>query len=249
MDLGMEGQVVVITGAGSGIGAAAAAAFAGEGCKVGVWDVDQQSAERVAAEIRRMDGEALVLRGSVDDSAAVEEAFRMVLEEFGSVHILVNNAGTNDDAPVTEMTDEQWRRIVATNLTGAFYCARAAARVMMAQRYGRIINLSSRAHLGELNKANYCATKAGLLGLTRALAMELGPYDITVNAVAPGMVRTARVLAQPGYPGLDERARQRQLIKRVGEPDDVVNGILFYASSTSGYVTGDLMYVSGGRLT
>ena len=120
---------------------------------------------------------------------------------------------------------------------------------MIAQKYGRIINIASRAHLGEINKANYCAAKAGVLGLSRALAVELGVHDITVNTIAPGIVRTERVLAQPGYEGLNERAQQRQLIKRSANPSDIVNGMLFFASRTSSFITGDLLYVTGGRLT
>jgi len=249
MDLGIRDHVAVITGAGRGIGAEAAIGFANEGCKVAVWDLDLDQAQAVVARIAAAGGTAMALAGSVCERSDVQRCVDAVLDAWGTVHVLVNNAGFGDDAPLVEMTDDQWHRVIDVNLTGSFYCARAVAPAMIAQRYGRIVNLSSRAHFGELNKVNYVTAKAGLLGFTRALAVELGPNEITVNAVAPGMVRTARVLAQPGYAGLNERAQQRQLIKRQGVPFDVVNALLFYASATSGYVTGDVLYVSGGRLS
>ncbi|MGI4815534.1 MAG: SDR family NAD(P)-dependent oxidoreductase [Janthinobacterium lividum] len=249
MDLGIEGHVAVITGAGRGIGAQAAASFAKEGCKVVVWDKSEDEAQAVAQAIRTAGGEAIAVGGSVGIRRDVDHGFQQILDTYGTVHILINNAGFGDDAPLVEMTDEQWDRVVNVNLTAPFYCCRAAAPSMIRQRYGRIVNISSRTHLGEINKANYCAAKAGVLGLSRALAMELGAHEITVNTIAPGIVRTERVLAQPGYVGLNERAQARQLIKRAAEPIDIVNGMLFYASATSGFITGDLLYATGGRLT
>ncbi len=249
MDLGMKDQVVIITGAGRGIGREAAFAFAGEGAKVVAWDKDVALAQGVASEIGKTGGTAIALGGSVGVRRDVDAGVSKVLAAFGRIDVLVNNAGFGDDAPLVEMTDEQWDSVLNVCLTAPFYCARAVAPAMIAQKYGRIINIASRAHLGEINKVNYCAAKAGVLGLSRALAVELGVHDITVNTIAPGIVRTERVLAQPGYEGLNERAQQRQLIKRSSNPSDVVNGILFFASRTSGFVTGDLLYVTGGRLT
>jgi 3-oxoacyl-[acyl-carrier protein] reductase len=249
MDLGLENQVVVITGAGRGIGREAAVTFAAEGSKVVAADKDVELAQAVVAEIAKAGGTALALGGSVGVRRDVDAGIAEVLRAFGRIDVLVNNAAFGDDAPLVDMTDEQWDRVLNVCLTAPFYCARAVAPTMIAQKYGRIINIASRAHLGEINKANYCAAKAGVLGLSRALAIELGVHDITVNTIAPGIVRTERVLAQPGYEGLNERAQQRQLIKRAAQPSDIVNGMLFYASRTSGFITGDLMYVTGGRLT
>ena len=249
MDLGLKDQVVVITGAGRGIGREAALTFAAEGAKVAAWDKDIELAREVEAEIAKSGGSAMALGGSVGIRKDVDTAIGKVLQAWGRIDVLVNNAAFGDDAPLTEMTDEQWDRVLNVCLTAPFYCARAVAPAMIAQKYGRIINIASRAHLGEINKANYCAAKAGVLGLSRALAVELGVHDITVNTIAPGIVRTERVLAQPGYEGLNERAQQRQLIKRSAHPSDIVNGMLFFASRTSSFITGDLLYVTGGRLT
>ena len=249
MDLGLKDQVVVITGAGRGIGREAAHTFAAEGAKVVVWDKDLGHAQAVVAEVEAKGGTAIALTGSVGVRKDVDAAIAQVLKTFGTIHVLINNAAFGDDAPLVEMTDEQWDSVLNVCLTAPFYCCRAVAPTMIAQQYGRIINIASRAHLGEVNKANYCAAKAGVLGLSRALAVELGVHQITVNTIAPGIVRTERVLAQPGYVGLNERAQQRQLIKRSAEPSDIVNGMMFFASQTSGFVTGDLMYVTGGRLT
>lgn len=157
MDLGLKDKVVVITGAGRGIGAEAALAFAREGAKVAVWDKDLDKAQEVAAQLQRTDAAAIALGGSVGVRQHVEAAVATVLKKFRTIHVLVNNAGFGDDAPLTEMTDEQWDSVLNVCLTGPFYCARAVAPTMIAQRYGRIINVSSRVHLGEINKANYCA--------------------------------------------------------------------------------------------
>jgi 3-oxoacyl-[acyl-carrier protein] reductase len=249
MDLGIKDHVAVITGAGRGIGAQAAQSFAAEGCKVVVWDRDLDKAQEVAEKVRSQGGDAIALAGSVGVRADVEAGVKKVLETYGTIHILINNAGFGDDAPLVEMTDEQWDRVVNVNLTAPFYCARAVAPTMIRQRYGRIVNISSRTHQGETGKVNYCAAKAGVLGLSRALATELGPHEITVNTIAPGIVRTERVLAQAAYEGLNERAQARQLVKRSAEPFDIVNGMLFYASAKSGFITGDLLYATGGRLS
>ena len=245
----LEGRVAIITGGGHGIGRAYALRLAHEGASVVVAEIDERAALAVAQELQSAGHQAIGLRTDVSDKDSVERMAQAALARFGRIDVLVNNAAFGDDAPLTEMTDEQWDRVLNVCLTAPFYCARAVAPAMIAQKYGRIINIASRAHLGEINKANYCAAKAGVLGLSRALAVELGVHDITVNTIAPGIVRTERVLAQPGYEGLNERAQQRQLIKRSANPSDIVNGMLFFASRTSSFITGDLLYVTGGRLT
>lgn len=249
MDLGIKGHVVIITGAARGIGAEAAKAFVEEGCKVVVWDLDGKAAEQGAARLGADGAEAMAVQASVSNSDEVNRSVMAVIDRFGRVDILVNNAGNNDDAPLSEMTDQQWHNVLGVCLTGSFYCSRAVVPHMIRQKYGRIIHIASRAHLGIAGKANYCAAKAGLLGLSRSMATELGVHGITVNTVHPGMVRTERVLKQDAYAELNTASQQRQLIKKVGEPADIINGILFYASAKSNFITGDAMFVTGGRLT
>ncbi|MCB1466735.1 MAG: SDR family oxidoreductase [Rhizobiaceae bacterium] len=249
MQSDFKDKVVVISGSGRGIGATAAAAFAQRGAKVGVWDLEIDRAQSVVEQIREAGGEAIAVSGSVGSSEAVNSAIREIARAFGTIHVLINNAGYGNDASVVEMTDAQWDDVINVCLTSQFYCARAAAPYMIKQRYGRIVNISSRTHMGEFNKSNYCAAKAGVLGFTRALAFELGEYNITANAIAPGIVRTERVLAQSAYAGLSERARERQLIKRDAVTDDIVNGMLFFAAESSGFVTADMLHITGGRMS
>jgi 3-oxoacyl-[acyl-carrier protein] reductase len=246
MDLGIGGQVAVVTGAGRGIGKATALLFAEEGAKVVVWDRDEAPAREVAQKIEAVGGEALALTGSVTSPSDVESRTKAILGRFGTIHILVNNAGFAHIGPITEVTDAQWSSVVDVHMTGAFNCIRAMTPPMMAQNYGRIVNISSLSVLGAENMAPYAAAKAGLVGLTRALAVDLGPYAITVNAIAPGYIRTDRVKASPTFPRLDPLSRRAQTLKREGMPEDVANAVLFFASNRSGFVTGDLMYVTGG---
>ena len=246
MDIGIRGQVAVVTGGGRGIGAATARMLADEGAKVVIFDKDADPARKVARQIVASGAEALAITGSVASRTDVESLAAQVIERFGTVHILVNNAGFAHIAKLTEMSDEQWHSVIDVHMTGAFNCARALAPMMIAQSYGRIINMSSLSVLGAANMAPYIAAKAGLLGLTRALAVELGAHAITVNAILPGYIRTERVKASPTFAVLDVHARRAQALKREGTAEDVANAILFFASNRSGFVTGDFMYVTGG---
>jgi 3-oxoacyl-[acyl-carrier protein] reductase len=246
MDIGIKGQVAVVTGAGRGIGAATARLLAAEGAKVVVWDRDDAPAQAVVREITGAGGEALSATGSVSSRADVDAVTAKAIACFGTVHILVNNAGFAHIGKITQTSDEQWSSVVGVHMTGAFNCVRAMAPAMIAQEYGRIVNISSLSVLGAQDMASYAAAKAGLLGLTRALAVELGPHAITVNAILPGYIRTDRVKASPAFPALDKHSRRAQALKQDGTPEDVANAILFFASKRSGFVTGDFMYVTGG---
>jgi 3-oxoacyl-[acyl-carrier protein] reductase len=246
MDLGLQEQVVVVTGGGRGIGAATARMFAQEGAKLVIWDRDMESAGALAREIETKGGETLPVVGDVGSSDDVKKVVDQIIKRFGTVHVLVNNAGFVHIAPVIEMTDAQWSDVINVHMAGAFNCTRAIAPAMIAQSYGRIINISSLSVLGADRMAPYAAAKAGLVGLTRALAVELGPHNVTVNAIAPGFIRTDRVKASPAFPVLNAHSQRAQMIKAEGTPEDVANGILFYASRKSGFVTGDLMYITGG---
>jgi 3-oxoacyl-[acyl-carrier protein] reductase len=169
-----------------------------------------------------------------------------VTERFGAVHILVNNAGFAHIAAVIATGDAQWADMLGVHMTGAFNYVRAIAPHMIAQNYGRVINISSLSVLGAGRMAAYAAAKAGLIGLTRALMVELGPHNITVNAILPGYIRTERVRNSPLFPALNEQARRAQALPADGTPEDVANAVAFFASARSGFVTGDMMFVTGG---
>jgi 3-oxoacyl-[acyl-carrier protein] reductase len=246
MDIGIKGHVAVVTGGGRGIGAATARLLAAEGARLVVWDRDCEPAEAVAREIVAAGGEAMAITGSVSVTAEVEAVKAAVLARFGTAHILVNNAGFAHIGPALETTDQQWSDVVDVHMAGAFHCVRALAPAMVAQGYGRIVNISSLSVMGADRMAAYAAAKAGLLGLTRALMVELGPHSITVNAILPGYIRTERVKRSPAFPVLDERSRRAQTLPAEGQPEDVANAVLFYASARSGFVTGDFMNVNGG---
>jgi len=247
MELGIAGHVALVTGAAHGLGAAIASALAKEGCRVGVWDRDGDGANRLVERIKAAGGDACALVGSVDNPDEVRELTQAAAARLGDIQILVNNAGYSADSPIEKMSDAAWHDIIGVCLTGAFYCTRAVVPAMIARKYGRIINISSRAHLGEFNKVNYCAAKAGLIGMTRALSLDLGPHGITVNAIAPGLVRTERVQNLPHYAEINTRSQARQPIKREGLPTDVADGVLYLASAGAGFVTGEVLHITGGR--
>lgn len=247
MNLEIKEQIAVVTGAGSGIGKDIALTLSEEGAKVAVWDKDSERAAAVVALILEKGGTALAIQGSVSSERDVENAFKTVERELGDVHILVNNAGFGDDAALTDMSLDQWNRVIDVCLTGPFLCIRAVTPMMIRNRYGRIINIGSRARFGMRTKANYCAAKAGLSGLTRAVAIELGEFGITANIVHPGLIRTERVLKQAIYSELNELAHRTQMIKHEGNPSDITNAVMFFASVKSGFITGDEVFATGGR--
>ena len=247
MDMGIKGRVSLVTGAGRGIGAAIARGLAAEGSVVAVCDKDLEPAQKVAAEIEAGGGRALAVAVDVANLEAVSRGVADVAKVLGPIDILVNNAGFSLDGPLTEMTEQQWDSVVDVCLKGCWAVARAVAPAMIERGHGRIVNIASRAHLGEFNKSNYCAAKAGVIGLTNALAIELGRHDITVNAVAPGLIRTDRVLGSRYYEDIDRRAKQSTPIQRPGMPEDIAAAVVFLASEQAGFVTGETLHVTGGR--
>ena len=247
MDLGLHDKVAIVTGAARGLGAATARRLAEEGCKVVVNDVNEAVAI-AAVEAMRVDG--LDVHCVIADITKVADVARLVdetLARYGAVHVLVNNAGFPRDGFLTKMTEEDWDLVVDVILKGAFLATKAVVPHMIAQRWGRIVNISSRAHLGNPGQANYAAAKAGLLGLTRALALEEGRYDITVNAVAPGFMETEMVKALDHYERIKERTIKGTPIQRVGQPADVADAVAFLASERAGFITGETLHVTGGR--
>src|SRR5258708_11943631 len=247
----LDGRVAFITGAGRGIGAATALRMAEEGARVALADVDTEGCEQVAAELDRRGAEGLVVACNVADSAMVQDAIDKAAGYFGRLDILVNNAGVLRDNLLFKMSEEDWDTVMNVHLKGAFLCSRAAQAHMVKQRYGRIVSLSSTSALGNRGQSNYSTAKAGLQGLTRTLAIELGPFGITANAVAPGFIDTEMTRSTARRQGHDpdqviEMASKSIPVRRVGQPRDVANVINFLASEESSYVTGQIIYVAGG---
>ncbi len=247
----LDGRVAFVTGAGRGIGAATALRLAEDGARVVLADIDPEGCQQVAAEIEQAGSQALAITCNVADREAVEAVVAQGVERFGRVDILVNNAGVLRDNLLFKMSDDDWETVMNVHLKGAFLCSRAAQAHMVQQKYGRIISLSSVSALGNRGQANYSTAKAGLQGLTRTLAIELGPFGVTANAVAPGFIDTEMTRATARRQGHDpqqviEMASKSIPVRRVGQPRDVANVICFLASEESSYVTGQIIYVAGG---
>src|SRR6266581_1385871 len=247
----LDGRVAFITGAGRGIGAATALKMAEEGARVTLAYVDTEGCQQVAVEIDRLGSESLVVPCNVTDSAMVQDAIDKTAERFGRLDILVNNAGVVRDNLLFKMSEDDWDTVLNVHLKGAFLCSRAAQKHMVEQKYGRIVSLSSTSALGNRGQANYSSAKAGLQGFTRTLAIELGPFGITVNAVAPGFIDTEMTRSTARRQGLDPdqviaEASKRIPVGRVGQPRDVANVICFLSSDEASFVNGQIIYVSGG---
>lgn len=247
MELGLKDKVVIVTGSGRGIGATTAAAFAAEGAKVVVTDIDAGNAERSAAALRTAGHAAIGVAGDVTKAADVERLFAETLKAFGGLHVLVNNAGFPKDNYITRMPEADFDSVIGVALKGCYLCSKAAVPTMMNQRWGRIINVSSRAWLGNPGQSNYSAAKAGVVGFTRALAYEEGKLGITVNAVAPGFVETELVQGLPNYQKIKDKWLATAPATRLGTTQDIADAILFLASERAGFINGEVLHVTGGR--
>ena len=247
----LEGRVAFVTGAGRGIGAATALRMGEEGARVALADLDTEGCQQVAAELSKIGSEGLVLSCNVADSALVQDAVDKTAGHFGRLDILVNNAGVLRDNLLFKMSEDDWDTVMNVHLKGAFLCSRAAQKYMVEQKYGRIVSLSSASALGNRGQANYSSAKAGLQGFTRSLAIELGQFGITVNAVAPGFIDTEMTRSTARRQGLNPddviaQASKTIPVRRVGQPRDVANVICFLASEEAGFVSGQIIYVAGG---
>ena len=250
---GLRGQVALVTGGSSGIGRAIALAFGESGIQVGFCFLDDGASSRIAAqavarELRELEVRVYFRACDVRESRDVKAFVQEVREELGGLHILVNNAGIGRDGALWRMEDHEWEAVLRTNLDGAFYFTRAVAPYLRQQEYGKIVNVASVHGIrSEFGLANYSASKAGLIGLTRSAAIELGPKNINVNAVAPGYIRTTRLTAGVP-PEILDRARERSSLGRLGDPQDVASAVLFLCSESARHITGAVLPVDGGYL-
>ncbi|MYV97789.1 3-oxoacyl-ACP reductase FabG [Streptomyces sp. SID3343] len=244
-------RVAVVTGAARGIGAATALRLARDGFAVAVLDLDEAACAATVTAIEKAGGRALAVGVDVVDPARVESAVARVAAELGPPAVLVNNAGVTRDNLLFKMDEADWDAVIGVHLRGAFLMTRAAQAHMTKAGWGRVVNLSSVAALGNRGQANYSAAKAGLQGFTKTLAIELGKFGVTANAVAPGFIvteMTAATAERLGVPFEEFKAQRAAVtpVPRVGEPDDIAHAVSFFASEGAGFVTGQVLYVAGG---
>jgi 3-oxoacyl-[acyl-carrier protein] reductase len=246
-----DNRVALVTGGGRGIGAATARRLASEGAAVVVADLDQAPAQEVVSEIEAAGGRGLAVACDVTQRASVEAMFEQAIEKYAQLDILVACAGIIRDNLIHKMTDDDWDAVINTHLKGTFLCAQAAQKHMTPRKYGKMVFLSSTSALGNRGQANYSTAKAGLQGMAKTLALELGRFNINVNAVAPGFVDTRMTQATAERMGVDyEQFKQGAAamipLQRVGTPDDLAGAISFLCSDDAGFVSGQVLYVRGG---
>lgn len=242
-------RVAIVTGGSKGLGSGMAYALAEQGADIVIVSRNQAEGELVAAEIRGMGRKSMALSVDVQDIASINQMVKNVTREFGRIDILINNAGVGITKFALEVTEEEWDKVVDTNLKGVFFCAQAVARVMKEQKYGKIINISSLAGVkGSNAMAPYCASKAGVINLTRALAKEWARFNINVNAIAPGYIQTSLNEEELSNESFRNKLLSELPIKRLGELDDLAGTVALLASEASAYMTGQTIIIDGGRL-
>ncbi|MBU1876981.1 SDR family oxidoreductase [Patescibacteria group bacterium] len=248
----MENKVAIITGARRGMGKADALLLAKEGAKVVVSDISLEDCQAVVDEIEKEGGEAIAVKCDVSQKQEVDNLFQKTVEKFGQIDILVNNAGIAEFKPFLEMTEEEWDRTLDINLKGYFLCAQAAAKEMAKQKSGVIINIASVAMgqvgVGFPNIVHYCASKGGIAAMTEAMALELAPYNIRVNAIAPGMIETPMIDSIKQDPKAMDGMLARVPLGRLGKPEEIADLVVFLASDKSSYITGSIVVIDGGWL-
>lgn len=240
----LKDKVAIVTGGASGIGAGIVSAFAREGARVVICDLQEEPAHQLAAELAAAGLVSMVQITDVSDQKQVEAMFAAVVAAWDTVDILINNAGITKDVLVHKMKEDDWDRVIRVNLYGSYYCTHAAIPIMREKGYGKIVNISSTSRFGNVGQANYAASKAGIVGLTRAVAKEVGSKGINVNAVAPGSILTDMFLAIPE--NIRELAKLITPLRRAGTVDEVAKVCLFLASDDASYVTGQVIHCDGG---
>ncbi|HEY2606270.1 SDR family NAD(P)-dependent oxidoreductase [Paraburkholderia sp. RL18-103-BIB-C] len=238
-------EVAIVTGGAKGIGLGIAEALARGGRRIALFDLDRASLDEASGALAAAGADVIGVVVDVTHSESVNRAVETVAEHFGRVDVLVNNAGIVRDKLITKMSDDDWDAVIDVNLKSQFLCCRAVLGHMIAAQYGRIVNISSRAWLGGVGQANYSAAKGGVVSLTRSLALEWAKAGVTVNAIAPGIVDTP--LFRKFDPGLQERLKKSVPVQRVGTPEDIALAVLFFAQREASYITGQTLYVCGGR--
>ena len=249
----MTDRVAIVTGSARGIGAATARRLAADGMAVAVLDLDEAACAGTVKEIADAGGRALAYGADVSQADQVSQAVERVATDLGGPTVLVNNAGVIRDNLLFKMTDSDWDTVLGVHLRGAFLMTRAVQKYMVDGRWGRVVNLSSSSALGNRGQVNYSAAKAGMQGFTKTLAIELGPFGVTANAVAPGFIVTDMTAATAarvgvGFEDFQKAAADRIPVRRVGQPADVANMISFLVSEGAGFVSGQVIYVAGGPL-
>jgi 3-oxoacyl-[acyl-carrier protein] reductase len=247
----LEGKVAVVTGAARGIGGRTAVRLARDGADVAVIDINEEATQTTVAEITALGRRAIGVACDVSDEESVTAAADRVAAELGAIGVLVNNAGVLRDNLLFKMSSNDWDTVLGVHLRGAFLWSRAAQAQMVPNRWGKIVNLSSTSALGNRGQANYSAAKAGMQGFTKSLAIELGPFGINVNAVAPGFIATDMTRATAERTGVDFEQMQKAAaehipVRRVGRPEDIANVISFLVSEDASFVSGQVIYVAGG---
>lgn len=241
----MTGHTAIVTGGGRGIGKSIAEALAKKGVNIAVVGTNLEVAAQTSLDLQSIGVKSIAIQADVSISSDVKNIFDKTVSEFGKVDILVNNAGITRDSLIIRMKDEDWDKVINVNLKGTFLCSREAVKIMLKQKYGRIVNISSIvAFMGNIGQANYSASKAGISGLTKTIAKEYANRGITVNAVAPGFITTAMTESIP------ENIKNEMLksipMSRFGTTADIANAVVFFASPDAGYITGQLLHVNGG---
>jgi 3-oxoacyl-[acyl-carrier protein] reductase len=238
-------EVAIVTGGAKGIGFGIAQTLARDGKRIALFDLDRAALDEAATKLAASGAEVIALPVDVTKSESVNGSVDAVIERYGRIDVLVNNAGIVRDKRITRMSDDDWDAVIDVNLKSQFLCCRAVLAHMSAAKHGRIVNISSRAWLGGAGQSNYSAAKGGVVSLTRSLALEWASAGVTVNAIAPGIVDTP--LFRAFDDALQERLKKSVPVQRIGTPEDIAQAVLFFAQREASYITGQTLYVCGGR--